>query len=50
MILQKYPDSLEAKTERALLAALAGDKPKARRYFLETKGNVDLGQWPSKKV
>jgi hypothetical protein len=50
VILKQFPDSLAAKTERAYLAALAGERGKARRYFLETKGEVDLEHWDSKNA
>ena len=49
VILQQFPDSLAAKNARAFLAALAGEKEKARTYFLETKGLVDLKQWGEQK-
>jgi hypothetical protein len=49
VILKRFPDSLGAKTERAYLAALAGDRRKAQRYFGETKGEVDLKHWGSKE-
>ena len=49
-ILKRFPDSLMAKTERAYLAGLAGDKAKARSYFMETKGNVDLTQWEDRET
>jgi hypothetical protein len=44
-ILKESPDSLAAKTERAHLAALKGDKTRARVFFLETKGQVDFCLW-----
>lgn len=44
-ILKESPDSLAAKTERAHLAALKGDKVRARVYFLETGGQVDVCLW-----
>ena len=47
-IRKKFPDSLAAKNERAHLAALAGDKTKAREYFTQTEGKVDLDQWNDK--
>ena len=47
-ILKKFPDSLPAKNEAAHLASLACDQAKAQKYFLLTKGQVDLGQWSSK--
>jgi hypothetical protein len=47
VILKKFPGSLAAKNERAYLAALAGDKEKARDYFARTEGRVDLSIWDS---
>jgi hypothetical protein len=47
-ILKRFPDSLAAKNERFHLAALAGDKEKARKYFLDTQGQVDLSVWMAK--
>lgn len=44
-ILKESPDSLAAKTERAHLASLKGDKARARVYFFQTKGQVDLCLW-----
>jgi hypothetical protein len=49
IILKRFPDSLSAKSGRAVLAAMAGEKGKARDYFLETKGEVDLANWDGKK-
>lgn len=48
VILKRFPDSLSAKNERAHLAALAGDKDAARKYFTATQGNVDPGDWHAK--
>jgi hypothetical protein len=48
VILKRFPNSLAAKNERAHLAALAGDPDKARSYFAETKGQVDLSAWHEK--
>ena len=48
-IIKVYPDSLSAKNERAYLAAQAGDQPNAQKYFLETKGEVDLSVWGNKE-
>lgn len=48
VILKRFPDSLAAKNERAHLAALAGDKEKARKYFEQTEGKVDLSVWYAK--
>jgi len=47
-ILNRFPDSLAAKNERAHLAGLAGDREKARKYFIQTEGNVDLSVWHAK--
>jgi hypothetical protein len=44
-ILKRSPDSMAAKNERAHLAALAGEREAARKYFAETKGEVDLNSW-----
>ncbi len=48
VIEKNFPDSLAAKNERAHLAALAGDKKKARKYFVQTEGKVDLSDWHAK--
>jgi hypothetical protein len=48
VILKRFPDSLAAKNERAHLAGLAGDKEKARKYFAQTEGKVDLTEWHAK--
>jgi hypothetical protein len=45
IILKETPNSLSAKMERAKIAALVGEKTKARSYFLQTKGEVDLKFW-----
>jgi Domain of unknown function (DUF4034) len=45
VIEKRFPDSLAAKNERAYLAALEGDKQKARDYFIQTQGKVDLSIW-----
>jgi hypothetical protein len=47
-ILKESPDSLAAMSERSHLAALKGDKAKAREYFLQTKGQVDACLWDGK--
>jgi hypothetical protein len=47
-ILVKFPDSLAAKNLAAHLATLAQDRAAARKYFLLTKGQVDLSQWDDK--
>jgi hypothetical protein len=44
-ILKQFPDSLNAKNARAYLAFVAGEKDRARSYFLATGGNVVLDQW-----
>jgi hypothetical protein len=49
VIEKELPDSLAAKGERAHLAALASDLPKARKYMGETEGKVDLTVWKSKE-
>ncbi|MGO8838552.1 MAG: DUF4034 domain-containing protein [Limisphaerales bacterium] len=48
VILKNFPDSLAAKNEAAHLAALARDPAKALKYFLLTKGQVDVSQWDDK--
>jgi hypothetical protein len=45
VILKQYPESLAAKTERAQLAGLAGNSEMAKKYLIQTKGEVDLGEW-----
>ena len=50
VILKQFPDSLAAKNERAYLAAQAGEKEKARNYFLLTKGQADLTAWEDKEA
>jgi hypothetical protein len=47
VILKRFPDSLAAKNERAHLAVLADDPIKARRYFDQTTGKIDLCVWKS---
>jgi hypothetical protein len=47
-ILKQFSDSLAAKNERAHLAAIAGDKENAKKYFIATDGKVDLSQWAAK--
>ena len=49
IILKQFPHSLSAKTERAGLAAMNGEREKARVYFLDTNGDVDLGDWQGKE-
>ena len=49
LLLKEYPDSLAAKSGRAYLAALAGEKMQARNYFAETHGKVDLCHWMDKQ-
>jgi len=48
VILKQFPDSLAAKSELAYLAAMAGDKERARKYFIQTVGKVDLSVWHAK--
>jgi hypothetical protein len=48
VIEKRFPNSLAAKNERAHLAALDGDKEKARAYFIQTQGNIDLSVWSAK--
>jgi hypothetical protein len=48
VIEKSFPNSLAAKNERAHLAALYGDKEKARKYFIQTQGAVDLSDWQAK--
>ena len=45
VMLKSFPNSLSAKSERAYLAALALDYPKARKYFDELQGQADLTVW-----
>lgn len=45
VIEKRFPDSLAAKSERAYLAAYAGDAPKTREYLNETQGKADLTVW-----
>ena len=47
VILKYFPNSLAAISERAHLAALAGDKEKARACLAQTQGQVDLTIWGS---
>ena len=49
ILLNQFPDSLGAKNQRACLAAMAGQREKARNYFLESQGQVELAQWSNKK-
>lgn len=42
---KRYPDSLAAKSERAYLAGLAGNRAMARSYFDKLQGKVDLSVW-----
>lgn len=44
-ILKRHPDSLAAKNQRACLAALAGAREKARKYFSDLNGEVDPDAW-----
>jgi hypothetical protein len=45
-----YPDSLAVKNEAAHLAMLAHDRSAAKKYFDQTKGEIDLSAWPSTNV
>jgi Domain of unknown function (DUF4034) len=45
VIEKRFPDSLAAKSERAYLAAYAGDRQKTREYLNETQGKADLAVW-----
>jgi hypothetical protein len=47
-LMKRYPNSLAVKSERAYLAGIAGDRPKARKYFDALEGRVDLSVWDSK--
>jgi Domain of unknown function (DUF4034) len=47
IIEKDFPDSLAAKSARAHLAVLARDPEKARKYFVQTEGKVDLSEWSS---
>lgn len=44
-LLKAYPDSNAAKSERAFLAGLAGDKSKAQQYLADLNGEADAGIW-----
>jgi tetratricopeptide (TPR) repeat protein len=48
-LLKRFPNSISLKNERAFLAALAGDKEKARAYFAEIKDECDLSVWHEKQ-
>lgn len=45
VILKKFPESQAAKAAHVYLAAIVGDKEKARNYLRETKGEVDAEFW-----
>jgi hypothetical protein len=45
IIEKHFPDSLAAKSERAYLAAYAGDAEKTREFLKETQGKADLAVW-----
>jgi hypothetical protein len=47
-LMKRYPTSLAVKSERAYLAGMAGDRPKARKYFDALGGKVDLSVWDSR--
>jgi hypothetical protein len=44
---QRYPDSLAVKNEAAHLAVLARDPQAAKKYFDQTKGQIDPSAWSS---
>ena len=44
----KYPDSLELLSAYTKLACIAGDRPVARKLFLELGGRVDQSTWKNK--
>jgi hypothetical protein len=44
---KRYPNSLAVKNEAAYLAFYAQDAPTARKYFDETKGQMDKSIWQS---
>lgn len=44
-IINRYPDSVAAKTELVHLAALFGDKQRAKEYFLKINGQIDVSLW-----
>lgn len=48
LIGQKFPDSLEVINAHAHLAALAGDKEKAKKCMLKTGGQMSLNEWSAK--
>jgi len=48
VIVEHFPDSLAAKSERANLAVLAHDREKSRQYFDQTFRQVDLSVWASR--
>ena len=47
LIEERFPNSLAVKNEGARLAVLARDQPSAKKYFDETKGQVDMDCWQS---
>jgi len=47
VIEKQYPDSLEARNERAHLAVLTGDRQMAQKYFDQMAGKVDMTVWGS---
>jgi len=48
IIEERFPDSLAAKSERACLAAYAGDVRKTKEYLAQTQGKADLVIWYTK--
>ena len=45
LIQKRYPDSLALKNEGAYLAVLAHDAKTAKKYFDQTKGQMDVTIW-----
>ncbi len=46
---KRFPDSLQAKSEHAYLAAIARDAATTRKYFSQIQGQVDLSIWRSRE-
>jgi hypothetical protein len=46
---KKFPDSLEAVLIHGHMAALAGDREKAKKCLMKTGGKVTLSAWDSKE-
>jgi hypothetical protein len=47
VIEKHYPNSLAVKNEAAHLAFLAHDAQAAKKYFQQTKGEIDASAWSS---